>query len=99
MLPTDNLIRINAVFGINLHWLLVGEGEPFGVGGGQEKIVAIDPVLYLLNGEVERAGITLTPKQRTAILKILRELVSRDARAIQELLGSMRGEEEEGEES
>ena len=32
--------------------------------------------------EEERAGLTLTPKQRTAILKILRELVHRDVRAI-----------------
>jgi hypothetical protein len=45
-----------------------------------------DPVEQLLDQEEERAGITLTPKQRTAILKILRELVSRDVRSIRELL-------------
>jgi hypothetical protein len=31
--------------------------------------------MQVLNGEEERAGISLTPEQRIAILKILRELV------------------------
>ena len=55
--------------------------------------------MQLLNEEEERAGLTLTPKQRTAILKILRELVYRDVRSIQELLLSIPGEEKQGDES
>jgi hypothetical protein len=43
-----------------------------------------------------RAGISLTPEQRTAILKILRELVYRDVRSIQELLRSLPGGEKKG---
>jgi hypothetical protein len=65
---------------------------------GREKVVAIDPVVELLNEEEERAGITLTPEQRTAILKILRELVDRDVRAIRELLRSIPGEQKTGDE-
>ena len=54
--------------------------------------MAIDPVVQLLNEEEERAGITLTPEQRTAILKILRELVDRDVRSIRELLFCLKEE-------
>jgi hypothetical protein len=53
-------------------------------------------VEYLLSEEVERAGIAPTPDQCTAILKILRELVYRDVRAIQELLRSIPGREKKG---
>jgi hypothetical protein len=98
--PTEHLVKIVTVYGINLNWLLVGKGEPFiGAETQEEKATprgeagAIDPVVQLLNKEVERAGITLTPEQRTAILKILRELVDRDVRAIRELLGSIQGGE------
>ena len=45
----------------------------------------------LLKEEEERAGVTLTPEERTAILKIFRELVSRDVRSIRELLHSIPG--------
>jgi hypothetical protein len=91
--PTEHLLKMNTVFGINLHWLLIGEGEPFGKKGAQEKILVIDPVLMLLNEEEERAGITLTPEHRTAILKVLRELVFRDVRSIRELLRLIPGTE------
>jgi hypothetical protein len=97
--PTEHLIKMNTVFGINVHWLLVGEGEPFAESGTQGKIVVFDPVFQLLNEEVERVGITLTTDQRTAILKILRELVYRDVRSIQELLRSIQGGEKQGDES
>ena len=98
--PTEHLIKIVTVCGINLNWLLVGEGEPFIGGNTQEgkateraKVLAIDPVVQLLYAEEKRAGFTLTPEQRTAILKILRELVDRDVRSIRELLGSIQGGE------
>jgi hypothetical protein len=94
--PTEHLMKIVAVCGINLNWLLVGGGEPFIGGKTQEEKATsrgeaetTDPVAQLLNEEEERAGITLTPEQRTAILKILRELVDRDVRAIRELLRSI----------
>jgi len=81
---------------VNPTWLLLGEGEP--VLGEEGKVAlragkdeAIDPVVLLLNEEEERAGITLSPKQRKAILKILRDLVDQNVRSIRELLGSMRG--------
>jgi hypothetical protein len=98
-------VKIFTVYGINLNWLLVGEGEPF-IGGktqeeeaiGRGNVVAIDPVVQLLNEEEERAGITLTPEQRTAILKILRELVYRDVRSIRELLRSIQGGKKKGDE-
>jgi len=60
---------------------------------GREKVVAIDPVVQLLNEEEERAGITLTLEQRTAILKILRDVCS-----IRELLHSFPGEQKTGDE-
>ena len=96
--PTEHLMKIITVFGINLNWLLIGEGEPFIKRGSQEvetsswgKVLIFDPVLQLLSEEEERAGITLIPEQRTAILKILRELVDRDVRSIRELLSSIQG--------
>jgi hypothetical protein len=103
--PTDHLIKIVTVCGINLNWLLVGEGEPFVEGdtheceaAGRGKVLTTDPVMQLLNDEEERAGLTLTPNQRTAILKILRELVDRDVRSIRDLLRSIQGEMKKGEE-
>ena len=57
-----------------------------------------DPVEQLLTQEEERAGLNLTPEQRTAILKILRELVSRDVRAIRELLQAIPGGQNTGQE-
>ena len=57
-----------------------------------------DPVEQLLAQEEERAGLTLTPEQRRAILKILRELVTRDVRAIRELLQTIPGEQNHGHE-
>ena len=103
--PTEHLAKIITVFGINLNWLLIGEGEPF-IGSGTQEVVAhgwgkmrvLDPVSQLLHDEEDRAGIILTQEQRTAILKILRELVDRDIRAIRELLYSIEGaKKKEGE--
>jgi hypothetical protein len=104
--PTEHLMKIITVFGINLNWLLMGEGEPFVEASsyekevpGRGKFMTMDPVMQLLNEEEERAGLSLTPKQRTAILKILRELVYRDVRSIQELLLSIPGKEKQGDEA
>ena len=103
--PTEHLMKLITVYGINLNWLLVGEGEPFiGVktqeeeATGRGKAEAIDQVVQLLNTEEERAGIILTPEQRTAILKILRELIDRDVRLIRELLRSIPGGKKTGDE-
>jgi len=85
--------------------LLLGVGEPFAEGSTQEeestgrgKFAATDPVVQLFSAEEEQAGITLTPEQGTAIIKILRELVDRDVRYIRELLHSMQGGKEIGKE-
>ena len=101
---TVHLMKIIAVYGINLNWLLVGKGEPFIEIATQEgkdysivKVAVSDPVVQLLDDEEERAGITLTPKQRIAILKILRELVSRDVRSIRELLRAIPRGDKQGE--
>ena len=101
----DILILLRQNYRINIDWLVSGEGETFILERIQEKesakqgkIVAIDPVAQLLSEEVERAGITLTPEQRTAIFKILRELVERDIRSIRELLHSIPGEKKKGDE-
>lgn len=95
---SEFLSNLCKIYGVNPAWLLLGEGEPF-IGNRiqeealakQGKVAAIDPVVQLLNEEEERAGITLAPEQRTAILKILRELVDRDVRSIRELLRSIQG--------
>ena len=102
--PGSSFLRtLCELYRVNPTWLLLGEGDP--VLGEEGKVAfragkdeAIDPVVQILNKEVERAGVTLTPEQRTAILKILRELVSRDVRSIRELLGSMQGGKKTGEE-
>jgi transcriptional regulator with XRE-family HTH domain len=97
--PADILMTMRHKYHINIDWLISGEGKPFFEGESLEKnfiapvILPIDPVEQLLNDEVERAGISLTPEQRTAILKILRELVYRDVRSIQELLRTIPGGE------
>jgi transcriptional regulator with XRE-family HTH domain len=85
-------------------WLLLGEGEPFlgdeGKAGEKgSQFSDKDLVLQLLKKEEERAGITLTPGQRTAVLKILCELVYRDFRSIQELLSSFSDRGKQGDES
>ena len=92
------LSTLCALYRVNPTWLLQGEGEPFvegstqeGPATGRDKAGAIDPVMQLLNEEEERAGVTLTPDERSAILKILRELVDRDVRSIRELLRSIQG--------
>jgi transcriptional regulator with XRE-family HTH domain len=91
------LTIVRQKYRINIDWLISGEGEPFIEGGTQEwvaasggKVVPIDLVVLLLNEEEERAGVTLSPEQRKAILKILRGLVDRDVGSIRELLGSMK---------
>jgi transcriptional regulator with XRE-family HTH domain len=98
--PDSSFLRtLCEIYRVNPAWLLLGEGEQF-IGErnqGEEstyrrKGVTIDPVVQLLDEEEERAGITLTPEQHTAILKILRELVDRDVRSIRELLRSIQGE-------
>ena len=99
--PDSSFLRtLCELYRVNPTWLLQGEGEPVVEGSTQEgeatgrgRVGAIDPVAQLLDEEEERAGITLTPEQRTAILKILRELVDRDVRSIRELLRSIQGEE------
>jgi transcriptional regulator with XRE-family HTH domain len=95
------LSTLCALYRVNPTWLLIGESEPSVEGSTQEgeatsrgKGVTIDPILHLLNEEEERAGVTLNPEQRTAILKILRELIDRDVRSIRELLGSIQGGKE-----
>jgi transcriptional regulator with XRE-family HTH domain len=102
--PDSSFLRtLCELYRVNPTWLLLGEGEPV---LGEEVTVAFragkdeafDPVVQILNKEQERAGVTLTLEQRTAILKILRELVSRDVRSIRELLGSMQGGKKTGEE-
>jgi hypothetical protein len=102
--PTSGHLRkIASVYRVNLYWLILAEGEPFVEGDTQEweaagrgKVVAIDPVVQLLNREEERAGIILTLEQRTAFLKILRELIDRDVRSIRELLRSIPGGKKTG---
>jgi transcriptional regulator with XRE-family HTH domain len=93
----DILLILRQKYFISIDWLMTGEGKPFIEGGIQEEdsnkstVLHIDPVEQLLTEEEERAGISLTPEQRTAILKILRELVSRDVRSIRELLQAIPG--------
>ena len=101
---SEHLKKLASVFRVNLNWLIIGEGEPFVEGTNQEeeatgqgKFAASDPVVQLLTEDEERAGVTLTPEQRTAILKILRELVSRDVRSIRELLRTIPRGEKQGE--
>ncbi len=102
--PDSSFLRtLCELYRVNPTWLLLGEGDPVigdeaKSGEREGRVGAMDPVMQLLNEEQERAGVTLTPEQRTAILKILRELVSRDVRSIRELLGSMQGGKKPGEE-
>jgi transcriptional regulator with XRE-family HTH domain len=92
------LITLCQLYRVNPTWLLLGKGEPF-IGGKtleeqatpRGEAEAIDPIVQLLNEEEERAGITLTPEQRTAILKLLRDLIYRDVRSFRELLCSIQG--------
>jgi transcriptional regulator with XRE-family HTH domain len=104
--PDSRLLStLCALYRVNPTWLLQGEGEPFVAGSTQEGeatsrgiIVAIDPVSQLLQEEEERTEIALTPEQRAAILKILRELVDRDVRSIRELLRSIQEGKKKGDE-
>ena len=91
-------------YDVNPTWLLLGIGEPCGrkadvVIPKMAMMAVSDPVEQLLVEEEERAGISLTPEQRSAILKILRELVSRDVRSIRELLHVIKSGEKQGDES
>ena len=90
------------VYRVNPTWLLLGDGKPFSPETDmivpQAAVLPVrDPVAQLLAEEEERAGLNLTPEQRRAILKILRELVSRDVRAIQELLQAIPERQNQGE--
>ena len=89
------LSKLCLIYKVNPNWLLLGEGETsIGEKGKAEgrtvKDESIDTVVQLLEEEEDRAGVTLSQKQRKAIIKILRELVDRDVRFIRELLGSMK---------
>jgi transcriptional regulator with XRE-family HTH domain len=101
----DILGTMRQKYRINIDWLISGEGEAFTEGKTHEEelmspsVLGTDPVEYLLSEEEVRAGISLTPEQRTAILKILRELVYRDVRSIQELLRAMPEGEKQGKKS
>jgi transcriptional regulator with XRE-family HTH domain len=101
----DILSAMRQKYRINIDWLISGEGEAFIEGETHEEklisppVLVTDPVEYLLSEEEVRTGISLTPDQRTAILKILRELVYRDVRSIQELLRSMPEVEKQGKKS
>ena len=102
---SEHLKKMASVYRVNLNWLILGEGEPFVAGSAQEEevtidglVMAIDPVEQLLYEEEKRAGISLTPEQRNAILKILRELVERDVGSIRELLSFIPGREKKGDE-
>jgi transcriptional regulator with XRE-family HTH domain len=90
------LSNLCKIYKVNPAWLLLGEEEPVITDEGKEckiegKVGAIDPVVQILNDEEERIGVNLIPEQRTAILKIFRELVDRDVRSIRELLRSIQG--------
>jgi len=101
--PDSSLLKsLCEIYKVNPAWILLGAGEPFVEGGTQEgeatgggRVGVFDPVLHLLNEEEELSGITLTPEQRTAILKILREFVYRDVRFIRELISSIQGGKKE----
>lgn len=102
--PTSaHLSKIATVYRVNLNWLILGEGEPFiefrNQKGEATKLNQNDPVLQILNDEEKRAGVTLSTGQRTAILKILRELIDRDVRSVRELLHSMPAGRAEGHEN
>jgi len=94
--PGSSFLRtLCELYQVNPTWLLLGEGEPALEEEGKvafrtAKDEPIDPVVLLINEEEERAGITLSPEQRKAIQKILRDLVDRDIGSIRELLGSMK---------
>jgi transcriptional regulator with XRE-family HTH domain len=102
--PSANILAVmRQKYRINIDWLISGEGEPFLDDRIQEKepmkrkkAINIDPVVELLKEEEGQAGVTLNPEQRTAILKILRELVYRDVRSIRELLRSIQGGKKKG---
>ena len=96
------LSNLCKIYKVNPAWILLGKGEPFVEGGTQEgeatgggRVGVFDPVLHLLNEEEELSRIPLTPEQRTAILKILREFVYRDVRFIRELMRSIQGGKKE----
>jgi transcriptional regulator with XRE-family HTH domain len=95
--PDSALLKsLCELYKVNATWLLLGEGEAVSVDIAavrleDGRVLDQDPVAMLLKEEAERAGLTLSPEQRAAILKILPELVYRDVRAIQELLRSIPG--------
>ena len=68
--PTSGHLRkIASVYRVNLNWLILGDGEPFVEGSTQEgeatgrgKVMAIDPVVQLLN---ERRSGPGSPSPRT----------------------------------
>ena len=43
--PIDVMIRLASEYRLNLHWLLTGEGDMFGTGGGKEAIFSIGTAL------------------------------------------------------
>ena len=95
------LSTLSKLCGVNPTWLLLGEGEPF--GQEVEPLIApmavrtdSDLVEQLLAEEEGRSGVSLSPDQRIAILKIFRELVSRDVRSIRALLQALTGGQNQG---
>lgn len=85
-------------FGINLNWLLLGEGEPFIQAGIETKtpdagkVVAIDAAVQLLREAEAEIGITLNPAQRQSILPILRKNLDEDRRNIKKLISTFWGD-------
>jgi transcriptional regulator with XRE-family HTH domain len=100
--PDSSLLKsFCELYGVDPSWLLLGLGEPFelegrGIISPQDIMPPLDPVEQLLAEEEARANLSLTPEQRAAILKILRELISRDIRSIRELLQAIPGGQTQG---
>ncbi|MEW6672628.1 MAG: helix-turn-helix domain-containing protein [Thermodesulfobacteriota bacterium] len=62
---------------VNIDWLITGVGDPDLYKRGPEKVVGMDLAVQIVLEVEQEEGVKLNPRQREAVVKILRKEIER----------------------